>query len=317
MCVRAEEWLTDDKGALASFLLWTALPVAKEDSSASESSLSTGKVSSDPEIKATESRPTVCMLSKDQQAVIRTGKTQPHVQASQHCSGFPVTLDCTHIHLQHCSSAPTAIPLHCPPPPTPPHPPSYLQSLTKSQFCRSETFSDPPAYTSGPVVTKPPEVMWTVSTGFNTISTQQPAQMLRRVQSFTSTTSASGAPSSIPSATHIYSQKLSRPTSAGQGKLIFPRCSTLAGQNPLVILLIPAFSHLSYDFLFQLIGGAVPVSWSQTQQEPLRSWAPCLHRPSPTSRRSFQPCKIWLTSRSLASLQAPVTSTCWHNTWVL
>uniref|UniRef100_A0A7N6ADC8 Tubulin--tyrosine ligase-like protein 5 n=1 Tax=Anabas testudineus TaxID=64144 RepID=A0A7N6ADC8_ANATE len=112
-------------------------------------------------------------------------------------------------------------------------------SLLKSQFCHSETLSDPPAYTSGPVVTQPPRVMWTVSSGFNTISSGQPAQMLRRVQSFTSTTSASGAPSSIPSATHIYSQKLSRPTSAGQGKLIAPCCSTLAGLTLL----------LSYSFL--------------------------------------------------------------------
>ncbi|XP_026210875.1 tubulin polyglutamylase TTLL5 isoform X2 [Anabas testudineus] len=192
------------------------MPVAKEDSSTSESSLSTGIVSSDPDIKATESQPSVRMLSKDPQAVIRTGKTQPHIQSSQHCSGFPVTLDCTHIHLQHGSSASTSVPLHCPPPPPPPQPPSYVQSLLKSQFCHSETLSDPPAYTSGPVVTQPPRVMWTVSSGFNTISSGQPAQMLRRVQSFTSTTSASGAPSSIPSATHIYSQKLSRPTSAGQ-----------------------------------------------------------------------------------------------------
>uniref|UniRef100_A0A7N6AVM4 Tubulin--tyrosine ligase-like protein 5 n=1 Tax=Anabas testudineus TaxID=64144 RepID=A0A7N6AVM4_ANATE len=196
-----------------------------------KSSLSTGIVSSDPDIKATESQPSVRMLSKDPQAVIRTGKTQPHIQSSQHCSGFPVTLDCTHIHLQHGSSASTSVPLHCPPPPPPPQPPSYVQSLLKSQFCHSETLSDPPAYTSGPVVTQPPRVMWTVSSGFNTISSGQPAQMLRRVQSFTSTTSASGAPSSIPSATHIYSQKLSRPTSAGQGKLIAPCCSTLLKSN--------------------------------------------------------------------------------------
>ncbi|XP_055362017.1 tubulin polyglutamylase TTLL5 isoform X3 [Betta splendens] len=190
------------------------LPVARDDSSASESSLSTGKVSSDPDVKATETQPSFRMLPKDQQAVIRTGKSQPQIQASQHCSGFPVTLDCTNIHLQHCLSTPASLPLHCPPPP-PPQPPSYVQSLTKSHFCHSETLSDPPAYTSGPVVQQPPR-LWTVSTGFNTISTGQPAQMLRRVQSFTSTTSASGAPSSMPSATHIYSQKLSRPTSAGQ-----------------------------------------------------------------------------------------------------
>ncbi|XP_070776545.1 LOW QUALITY PROTEIN: tubulin polyglutamylase TTLL5 [Enoplosus armatus] len=193
------------------------LPVAKKDSSASESSLSTGKVSSDPDIKATESRPSVRTLSEDQQAAVRSGKTQPEVQASQHCSSFPMTLDCTHIHLQHCSHASTSPPLHCPPPPPPPQPPSYAQSLAKSQFCHPETLSDPPAYTSAVVVTQPPRATWTaVSTGSNTVSTGQPTQALRRIQSFTSSTSSSGAASSIPSATHIYSQKLSRPTSAGQ-----------------------------------------------------------------------------------------------------
>lgn len=197
--------------------------MAKEDSSASESSLSTGKVSSDPDIKDAESQPSVRTLPEDQQAAARTGKTQPGVQASQHCTSFPVTLDCTHIHLQHCSPTTTSLPLHCPPPPPPPQPPSYAQSLAKSQFCHSETLSDPPAYSSNIVVTQPPRAMWTtVSTVSNKVSTGQPTQVLRRIQSFTSSTSNSGAVSSIPSATHIYSQKLSRPTSAGQGKLTIP-----------------------------------------------------------------------------------------------
>ncbi|XP_078133230.1 tubulin polyglutamylase TTLL5 isoform X1 [Sander vitreus] len=191
------------------------LPVAKEDSSASESSLSTGKVSSDPDIKNTESQPFV--RTEDRQAAVRTAKIQPKVQASQHCSSFPVTLDSTHIHLQHCCPVPPSLPLHCPPPPPPLQPPSYAQSLAKSQFCHSETFSDPPAYTPTPVVTQPPRAMWTaVSTGSNTVCTGQPTQVLQRIQFFTSSTSSSGAASSIPSATHIYSQKLSRPTSAGQ-----------------------------------------------------------------------------------------------------
>ncbi|XP_074517677.1 tubulin polyglutamylase TTLL5 isoform X2 [Sebastes fasciatus] len=195
-----------------------SLPVAKRDSSASESSLSTGKVSSDPDITSAESQPSV--RADHQQAAVRTGKIQPEVQASQHCSSFPVTLDCTHIHPQHCSPAPASLPLHCPPPPPPPpplQPPSYAQSLAKSQFCHSETLSDPPAYTPALVVTQPPRAMWTaVSTGTNTVCTGHPTQVLRRIQSFTSSTSSSGAASSIPSATHIYSQKHSRPTSAGQ-----------------------------------------------------------------------------------------------------
>ncbi|XP_041668190.1 tubulin polyglutamylase TTLL5 isoform X2 [Cheilinus undulatus] len=187
------------------------LPVAREDSSASESSLSTGKVSSDPDIKVTESQ-------ADDQAAVRTLKTQPEVQASQHYSSFPVTLDCTHIY-QHCSSASTSLPLHCPPPPPPSQPPSYAQSLAKSQFCHSEThsLSDPPAYTSTVMVTQPPRGVWTaVSSGSNAVATGQTTQVLRRIQSFTSSMPSSGAGLSLPSATQIYSQKLSRPTSAGQ-----------------------------------------------------------------------------------------------------
>ncbi|XP_028250486.1 tubulin polyglutamylase TTLL5 isoform X2 [Parambassis ranga] len=194
-----------------------SLPVAKEDSSASESSLSTGKVSSDPDIKAAESQSSVCMLPEDQQAEVRNGKTQPDVQSSQHCSSFPVSLDCTHIHLQHCSPNLASLPLHCPPPPPPPQPPSYIQSLAKSHFCHLEALSDPPAYTSAPVITQPPKGVGTVRPpGSKSLNTSQSTQVLRRIQSFTSSTSGSGAASSIPNATHIYSQKLSRPTSAGQ-----------------------------------------------------------------------------------------------------
>ena len=200
---------------------WAAPSVAKEDSSTSESSLSTGKVSSDPDIKAAESQPSVRALSEEQQAAVGAGKARPDVQASQHYSGFPVTLDCTHVHVQHCSPAPASLPLHCPPPPPPPapQPPSYAQSLAKSQFCHPETLFNLPAYTSVPMVTQPPRVTWTaVSAGSNTVSTAQPSQELRRIQSYATSTSGSGAASSVQSATHIYSQKLSRPTSAGQGK---------------------------------------------------------------------------------------------------
>ncbi|KAM8915701.1 tubulin polyglutamylase TTLL5 isoform 2-T2 [Spinachia spinachia] len=181
------------------------LPVAKEDSSASESSLSGGKVSSDPDVS---------VRTADARAAGGTGKFQPGVQASQHCSSFPVTLECTNIHLQHCSTAPTSLPLHCPPPPPPLRPPSYAQSLAKSQFCHPDAASDPPAYTPAVVVTQPPGATWTaVPAGCNTTI---PTQELRRIQSFTSTTSSSGAASSMPSASHIYNQKLCRPTSAGQ-----------------------------------------------------------------------------------------------------
>uniref|UniRef100_A0A3P8RMW4 Tubulin tyrosine ligase-like family, member 5 n=1 Tax=Amphiprion percula TaxID=161767 RepID=A0A3P8RMW4_AMPPE len=114
----------------------------------------------------------------------------------------------------HCSPAPASLPLHCPPPPPPPHPPSYAQSLAKSHFCHSETLSDPPAYTSAPVITQPQREMGTAT---STGSTGTSTQVLRRNHSFTLSHPSA---SSIPSATHIYSQKLSRPTSASQGNPI-------------------------------------------------------------------------------------------------
>ncbi|MED6262866.1 hypothetical protein ATANTOWER_027950, partial [Ataeniobius toweri] len=160
------------------------LPVTKDDSRASESSISAGKVCSDPNIKPTGTRTSV--LFSDQQA-------------------------------EHCSPVPTSIPLHCPPPPPPPQPPSYAQSLAKSHFCHSETLSDPPAYTSAPVITQPPNVIWTAtSTSSNTASAGPPSQALRRIQSLTTSTSNCKTTFAIPSAMHIYSQKLPRPTSAGQ-----------------------------------------------------------------------------------------------------
>ncbi|XP_047201906.1 tubulin polyglutamylase TTLL5 isoform X3 [Girardinichthys multiradiatus] len=191
------------------------LPVTKDDSRASESSISAGKVCSDPNTKPTSTRTSV--LFSDQQAEVTAFKAQPDVQSSQHCSSFPLTLDSPYIHLQHCSPAPTSIPLHCPPPPPPPQPPSYAQSLAKSHFCHSETLSDPPAYTSAPVITQPPNVIWTTtSTSSNTASAGPPSQALRRIQSLTTSTSNCKTTFAIPSAMHIYSQKLPRPTSAGQ-----------------------------------------------------------------------------------------------------
>uniref|UniRef100_A0A665WEQ4 Tubulin--tyrosine ligase-like protein 5 n=1 Tax=Echeneis naucrates TaxID=173247 RepID=A0A665WEQ4_ECHNA len=198
----------------------------------------------------TKSQPSVCALSEEQQAVAGNGKTQPDVQASQHCSSFPVSLDCTHIRLQHCLPAPASLPLHCPPPPPPPQPPSYAQSLAKSQFCHAEILCNPPAYTSAPVVTQPLRALRTaVSTGSNTDSSGQTTQVLRRIQSFTLSTSSSGATSSIPNAAQIYSQKLSRPTSAGQGKIIASCFSALV---TLTFLLSGSFlcSHIWFMIFF-------------------------------------------------------------------
>ncbi|XP_029972263.1 tubulin polyglutamylase TTLL5 isoform X2 [Salarias fasciatus] len=185
--------------------------VAREDYSASESSLPAGKVSGERDAKASDGRPPVHEEPP--------GKTPPGVPAAQHCSGFPLTLDCTHFHPQHCPAAHLSLPLHCPPPPPPcpppqpPQPPSYVQSLAKSHFCHSESLCDPPAYSPAPVVTQPPRA---APGGSNAMTAAPSTQVLRRLQAFTSTISGSAASSSVPSARHIYSQKLSRPTSAGQ-----------------------------------------------------------------------------------------------------
>lgn len=198
------------------------MSVAKEDVSSSESSLAAVTVSSDPDIKASERQPAGRAPSEEQQTAVGTGRAQPDVQASQRGSSLPVTSDGAHVHVKHCSPAAASLPLHRPPP----QPPSYAQCLAKSQFCHPEALSDPPAYSSSPTVTQPQRVMWTAaaaaaaSSAPTAVTTVQSTQGLRRIQSFNSPTSHSGAPSSFPSATHIYSQKFSRPTSAGQGKVL-------------------------------------------------------------------------------------------------
>uniref|UniRef100_A0A8C7YFF0 Tubulin--tyrosine ligase-like protein 5 n=1 Tax=Oryzias sinensis TaxID=183150 RepID=A0A8C7YFF0_9TELE len=127
------------------------------------------------------------------------GKTQPAVQSSHH----------------------TSAPLYCPPPPAPRQPPSYMQSLAKSQLCQSEAFPAPPEYPSPTVIPQPPRVAWAYpSTDSTAAKVATPA--LRRIHSFTMSASRFGAAASIPGATHIYNQKLSRPTSAGQGSLKAP-----------------------------------------------------------------------------------------------
>uniref|UniRef100_A0A669EXW8 Tubulin--tyrosine ligase-like protein 5 n=1 Tax=Oreochromis niloticus TaxID=8128 RepID=A0A669EXW8_ORENI len=221
-----EEVLTfyTQKNKSATVFLGTKVRGIKKDVREVNASRDSGNCdNSKCECLATDGQPAFCMLPEDIQAEVRMVKTQPEIQSSQHRSSFPVTLDCTHNHLQHCS--PASLPLHCPPPPPPPQPPSYAQSLAKSHLCHSESLSDPPAYTSAHVVTQPPRVMWTAApTGSNAATTGPSTQVLRRIQSFTSSMAGSAAASSVPSATHIYSQKLSRPTSAGQGNLFCTAC---------------------------------------------------------------------------------------------
>lgn len=211
MCVRGEEWLRDDKGALASLLLSDS-PAAKKYSGCAEPSFATRKISSEPDMEAAASRPAVRTLSEDQP---EAAATQPGIQAPQHRSSFPATLDFTTIH-QHCrSSGSAALPLYCLLPPPPPQPPSYMHSMG-AQLHHSESPPEPPGYISSDVVTQPPRAPWTpVSTGSSSLPRGHPNQVLRRIQSFTTSMSC-GAASSIPGAMQIYNQKLSRPTSTSQ-----------------------------------------------------------------------------------------------------
>uniref|UniRef100_A0A8C8DS72 Tubulin--tyrosine ligase-like protein 5 n=1 Tax=Oryzias sinensis TaxID=183150 RepID=A0A8C8DS72_9TELE len=88
-----------------------------------------------------------------------------------------------------------------------------VSSLAKSQLCQSEAFPAPPEYPSPTVIPQPPRVAWAYpSTDSTAAKVATPA--LRRIHSFTMSASRFGAAASIPGATHIYNQKLSRPTSA-------------------------------------------------------------------------------------------------------
>nr|XP_024002823.1 tubulin polyglutamylase TTLL5 [Salvelinus alpinus] len=163
-------------------------------------------------------RPTHCRASVDPRSI-----KQHEVQASQHSCSFPAALYCGHIHLQHYShpqNPPQSLPLHCPPPP-PSQPPSYDQSHFRLHSPRQlETPPQPQASvfsSASTLVPQPPRVIWAAARpGPTTVSAPPVSQVLRQVQSFTSTSSAAAASSSMPGAIHIYSQKLSRPTSAGQ-----------------------------------------------------------------------------------------------------
>ncbi|XP_070972911.1 tubulin polyglutamylase TTLL5 isoform X2 [Oncorhynchus clarkii lewisi] len=197
------------------------LPMAKEGSSASESSTSEVRNSTD---QASVVQPTADQPTGEQPAAALRSSKQPEVQASQHSSSFPAALDCGHIHLQHYShpqNPPQSLPLHCPPPPPPSQLPSYDQSHFRLHSPRQpETHPQPQASvfsSTSTLVPQPPRVIWAAArSGPTTVSAPPVSQVLRQVQSFTSTSSAAAASSSMPGAIHIYSQKISRPTSAGQ-----------------------------------------------------------------------------------------------------
>lgn len=310
MC-RGEEWLTDDKEALASILLLD-LPAAKKYSGYAEQTFAMTKICRFSDTEAAVRQPSVRTLSEDQQEAVTT---QPEIQAPQHCSSFPATLDPANIQ-QHCRSPSSAtLPLYCLPPSPSPQLPSYVQSLAKSQFCYSECPPDPPAYSSSAVVSQPLRVPWTpVSTGKS-----HPNQVLRRIQSFTSSMSCGGA-SSLPSTMQLYSQKLSRPTSTIHGTTVSICKSALDVGHSICAGVMNVWcidtTCILYYFIYQSPRGATPVSSSRTRWGRWKSCTPGQSKPSQTSRHSSRPCRSWPTSRLLAAMLAPATSTCWHTTWV-
>uniref|UniRef100_A0A3P8ZMZ8 Tubulin--tyrosine ligase-like protein 5 n=1 Tax=Esox lucius TaxID=8010 RepID=A0A3P8ZMZ8_ESOLU len=194
---------------------------------------------------------------------------------------------------------PQCLPLHCPPPPPPSHPPSRSQSHLPSRYqtelpprCQASGFSSPSA-----LVPQPPPVTWAADRPAP--STAPPiSQVLRRVQSF----SSSGvAPSSVPGAVQVYSQKPSRPTSADHGNGNPPgRC--------LLHALVPACLFFYIYTLLQPSDGLPPAAPDLTRHGPFWTGACCRLRPSLTIRPSSQHCRSCQRSRLPASTPLRATS---------
>ncbi|CDQ91997.1 unnamed protein product [Oncorhynchus mykiss] len=136
-------------------------------------------------------------------------KYQPTADQPTYSCSFPAALDCGHIHLQHYPHPQNPpLPLHCP------HccPQSHLHSPHQPQAP-----PHPQAFVLHPGPPVPSGHMGSSYPFPTTVSAPLVSQVLRQVQFFTSTSTAA-ALSSIPGSIHVYSQKLSRPTSADQGK---------------------------------------------------------------------------------------------------
>uniref|UniRef100_A0A6Q2ZHH6 Tubulin--tyrosine ligase-like protein 5 n=1 Tax=Esox lucius TaxID=8010 RepID=A0A6Q2ZHH6_ESOLU len=229
---------------------------------ASASSLSEVRISTD---QTTADRPAADQTTADLQR-----KEQSGVQSSQHSSD--------HVHIpkqDYRQNPPQCLPLHCPPPPPPSHPPSRSQSHLPSRYqtelpprCQASGFSSPSAL------------------------------VLRRVQSF----SSSGvAPSSVPGAVQVYSQKPSRPTSADHGNGNPPgRC--------LLHALVPACLFFYIYTLLQPSDGLPPAAPDLTRHGPFWTGACCRLRPSLTIRPSSQHCRSCQRSRLPASTPLRATS---------
>ncbi|XP_028842922.1 tubulin polyglutamylase TTLL5 isoform X2 [Denticeps clupeoides] len=151
-------------------------------------------------VKTGETHPRTIKVRDFQPSVSKNGKDQPRLLASQHSSSYPAALDCYHIHLQHCCPAeqPYPQPPPYPPPPAPvrndPQIPAPSLPVSGHQGARVMWASGQPAAS-------------------NLLPTTEASQ---RPRSFTNSAMAAVTTSSIPSAVHIYSQKLAQPPSAGQ-----------------------------------------------------------------------------------------------------
>uniref|UniRef100_A0AAY4C423 Tubulin--tyrosine ligase-like protein 5 n=1 Tax=Denticeps clupeoides TaxID=299321 RepID=A0AAY4C423_9TELE len=168
-------------------------------------------------VKTGETHPRTIKVRDFQPSVSKNGKDQPRLLASQHSSSYPAALDCYHIHLQHCCPAeqPYPQPPPYPPPPAPvrndPQIPAPSLPVSGHQGARVMWASGQPAAS-------------------NLLPTTEASQ---RPRSFTNSAMAAVTTSSIPSAVHIYSQKLAQPPSAGQGKRLqqnFDSSSPLKGE---------------------------------------------------------------------------------------
>uniref|UniRef100_A0A8C8CPA1 Tubulin--tyrosine ligase-like protein 5 n=1 Tax=Oncorhynchus tshawytscha TaxID=74940 RepID=A0A8C8CPA1_ONCTS len=190
-----------------------------------------------------------------------------------------------------------SLPLHCPPPPPPSQPPSYDQSHFRLHSPRQpETPPQPQASvfsSTSTVVPQPPRVIWAAArSGPTTVSAPPVSQVLRQVQSFTSTSSAAAASSSMPGAIHIYSQKISRPTSADPNGVFNKDLDSLPAQaqsNQQAI--VSALQKLAEKQAARQYNSSSHISLL-TQHVSLlcatrdSAFAPSLFRPSPSPYRS-------------------------------
>uniref|UniRef100_A0AAR2JFZ7 Tubulin--tyrosine ligase-like protein 5 n=1 Tax=Pygocentrus nattereri TaxID=42514 RepID=A0AAR2JFZ7_PYGNA len=151
----------------------------------------------------------IIKVSEVQPEIVKSCKAQARVLASQHTSSYPAAIDCEHIHLQHCFPSSFSEPQPPPYVQPPPHP--HAEPQNKPQA----------AVPSSSNTLQPTRVMWasSVSSSAGSVASTDVLQRLRvsRLEQPSANGISTGA--SNPNAVNFYNQKLSRPSSAGQGKL--------------------------------------------------------------------------------------------------